>query len=423
MIVRLPYGRDGLTLDLRGLRVNNLRPEGPSGVRDPAEAVGRAVDRPLDGPPLGDLARGRRSAVVVVPDATRWVDLGRTLPPLLHRLEGAGIAPDRQRVLVACGTHPPVSGEELVSLVGDLPRETEVLQHDSRSEDSLVPAGRLESGATLRLNRWAVETDLLVTMSVVRHHYFAGFGGGPKMIFPGLAGYDEIQANHSRVLERTDRGWRRHPACEPGVLEGNPVAAEIAAAADLRPPDLALCLAPGVDRGFAGAFAGSWRTAWGAAVDRVRASFEVGAEAFDLVVASGGGWPGDRTLIQAHKGLDAACRFAAPGGEVAFAAALTGGLGSPDMEEFVDDPRPEAILERLGERWVQYGHTTLRLVEKTAAFDVKLVSGLEENSARRLGFEPFSSLDDVAAGWRERCAGAVVGVMSGPAVFPNRKFG
>jgi hypothetical protein len=121
----------------------------------------------------------------------------------------------------------------------------------------------------------------------------------------------------------------------------------------------------------------------------------------------------DETLIQAHKALDAACRFLAPGGEILFVAAMEDGSGSSDMEPFLADPRPQAILERLGRSWVQYGHTTLRIVEKTALFRVHLVSRLDPVLAERLGFLPVRSADEVIEGWRERFPGATVGVMSG----------
>ncbi|MCD4749005.1 MAG: lactate racemase domain-containing protein [Thermoanaerobaculales bacterium] len=419
MIVRLPFGREGLALDLRGFRVHNLRPEGKRGVRSVADLIEKAVDRPLDGLPLVDQARGRRSAVVVVPDATRSVDLPGILPPVLSRLARAGIPSSRQRILVACGTHPPISEEELSALVGPLPDGVTILQHDARDTEVLVAAGALGTGLPIRLHRWVMETDFLVTLSSVRHHYFAGFGGGPKMIFPGVAGYEEIQTNHSRVLEITEKRIRRHRACEPGILKANPVAEEIAEAADRRPPDMVLCLVPGVDGGFSEAFAGPWRSSWDAAVEQVRTTFEVPAAEFDMVVGSGGGRPSDETLIQAHKGLDAACRFVRPHGEVAFVASLQGGLGSVEMEAFVEDPRPEVILNRLARGWIQYGHTTLRIIEKTSQFRIRLVSHASPSIVRRMGFEPENSLEEMLKAWRTDREGATVGVLPGPAVYPR----
>lgn len=419
MIIRCPYGDGAVPLDLRGFRVRALRPEGPRGHADPAGLVLEALERPLAGPGLETLARKAGRITVVVPDGTRSAEIPAVLPVLSDRLERWGLPPARQTVVIACGTHPPVAAETVPTLVGTLNRDVTVVQHDSRDAGSLVAVGEVGGPGPIRLNRAVVKTDLLVTIGAVRHHYFAGFGGGPKMTFPGVAGYEEIQANHARVFD-LDRG-ERVAACDPGRLNGNPVAEEIARAADLHPPDLAVCLVPGVDRGLAAAFAGPWRQAWHRAIEGVRSSFEVEAGNFDFVVASGGGAPSDETLIQAHKGLDAACRFARPGAEVLFLASMAAGPGARAMQPFLDDPRPEAVLDRLKERWIQYGHTTLRIVEKTARFRVHLVTDAAWEGLDGLGFVRVPSADEVVDRWRETVPGAVVGVIPGPVVFPRRK--
>jgi nickel-dependent lactate racemase len=202
-------------------------------------------------------------------------------------------------------------------------------------------------------------------------------------------------------------------------LDGNPVAEEIARAADCRPPDCALCLVPGRDGRPAFAAAGPWRIAFAAAVERARSWYEIAGGRFPLVVASAGGGPADATLIQAHKGLDAACRFLDEGGEVLFAADLSSGGGSPDMQPFLDDPRPSAIMQRLAERWVQYGHTTLRLVSLTARYRVHLVSRLDDALARRLGFHPVSDPASIVHGWRRTRGADTVAVIAGQPVFPR----
>jgi nickel-dependent lactate racemase len=279
--------------------------------------------------------------------------------------------------------------------------------------------GEIRPGIPLHLDREAVETDLLITVGAVRHHYFAGFGGGPKMVFPGIAGHDEIQANHSLVLHRTDDLLERHPGCEPGILLGNPVWEEIAGAADLRPPDFAVCLVPGRNGGIAWVGAGSWRKAFTLAVERAREWYELPSGHYQHIVACGGGRPGDSTLIQAHKGLDAACRFAEPGAEVVFAAELESGPGSPAMEPFLADGDQASILDRLDEGYVQYGHTLLRILEKTEQHRVFLMSSLDRETAIRLGFIPVNDLAEVADRWREEGVQDPIAVMSEAHVWPQ----
>ncbi len=420
MIVKLPFGQETVALDLRGMRVRPIVPGAPSGHRDARELVATAIDRPLGGEPLQELARDRGSATIIVPDSTRKLPLPEILPVIFKRLHGAGIRARNITVLVACGTHPGIGREGTRELVGELPDGVTVIEHDSRCTEELARVGELRPGLPLRLHRAAVEAGFLITVGSVRHHYFAGFGGGPKMVFPGVAGYEEIQANHSLVLAQSSDGARtRHPGCEPGCLQGNPVAEEIARAADAHPPDMAVCLVEGGTREISWAAAGPWRQAFEAAVGQARSWYEVNEDRrFDVMVASGGGAPSDSTLIQAHKGLDAACRFLAPGGQLLFVAAIDQGAGSTAMSPFLDDPDPAAILESLSEKWVQYGHTTLRMLEKTSRFSIALHCHLDPVLSRRLGFKPVDGVQDLIDRWREEFPGVTVGVMASGAVYP-----
>jgi lactate racemase len=418
VILKLRYGRGALTADLRGLRCHDLRPSAPRHGPESAELVKNALDRPLDGLPLAELARGRHRVAVLVPDATRKAWLPEVLPLLLHRLRHAGVGDEQVTVLVACGTHLAVPEGEFEHVAGPLPAGVALVQHDSRDAAALAPVGVLPSGLAVRLSRTVLDADLVVAVSKVQHHYFAGFGGGPKMVFPGVAGYDEIQANHAKVIDLAASPPHRHPGCEPGRLFGNPVAEEIAAAARLRPPDLSLLLVEGAEGRPGWAASGSLDTVFQAACRQAAAWYEVSAPSLRRMVVSAGGAPVDDTLIQAHKALDAACRFVEPGGEVLFLAECGQGAGSPAMEPFLADPRLEAIVAALARRYVQYGHTVLRIVEKTARFRIRLVSRLPEELQARLGFLPVAAPGAVLERWREETPGEAVGLMPGPPVYP-----
>ncbi len=419
MIVKVPYGDGALAADLRGQRCRPLQPEAPRG-QPPRRIVGQALEAPSASSRLEDRAADARAVTVVVPDATRKAWLPEVLPEVLARVAAAGVSPSATTVLVACGTHPAVGADRLAALLGPLPDGVAVEQHDARDASALRQAGRTASGLDVRLNRRVVDADLLVTVSTVQHHYFAGFGGGRKMIFPGVAGYEEIQANHARVIDLDAEPPRRHPGCEPGVLDGNPLAEEIAAAAALREPDLSIALVAGADGRPAWAAAGDADEVFAEAVERARAWYEIDAGPFERMVVSAGGRPVDRTLIQAHKMLDAAARFCRDGAEIVFAAACEDGPGSPAMAPFLDDPRPEAIIARLSERYVQYGHTTLRLLEKTARFRIAMATTLPDALVQRLGMAPVHDLQARLDGWRADDDAPPVGLLLGGAVYPRR---
>src|SRR5512140_1125776 len=118
MVLKLRYGHDTVTADLRGLHCHELRPNVPHHTLPADDLVRAALEEPLEGPSLRELASGRRCVTVLVPDATRKAWLPDVLPQVLSRLRAGGVAFPNITVLVACGTHPPASGPELAELVG-----------------------------------------------------------------------------------------------------------------------------------------------------------------------------------------------------------------------------------------------------------------------------------------------------------------
>ena len=80
MPVRLDYGRGGMLVDLAGIPHRVLERRGAPVLPDPVDAVRHACAAPIGTPPLAELARGRRSAVVVISDRTRPVPYASVLP-------------------------------------------------------------------------------------------------------------------------------------------------------------------------------------------------------------------------------------------------------------------------------------------------------------------------------------------------------
>ena len=80
---------------------------------DAAGAIHAAFSKPIKAPPLAELARGRRSACILVCDITRPVPNKLFLRPMIEILVAAGIPLDQINILVATGLHRPNEGDEL----------------------------------------------------------------------------------------------------------------------------------------------------------------------------------------------------------------------------------------------------------------------------------------------------------------------
>lgn len=293
---RIPFGGKEVQVRLpEGTDV--LRMKEPEPVADPAAAVREALEHPAGTKPLLTLAREKRAAAlaagreakacIVVSDNTRPVPYKGEqgiLLPLLRALIGAGFEPGRILVLVATGTHRPMSGPELVAMLGEEPFSMgiEVLNHDCHDESNLVHAGTTARGTVARINRRYVEADLKILTGLVESHFMAGASGGRKAICPGIFGEEGTFIFHSAAL-------MAHPQARDLVIEGNPVHEESLAVARMAGADFIANVT--VDGSFriTGVFFGELAQAHAAAVAKLKSyvAIPVG-KPYDLVVTHGG---------------------------------------------------------------------------------------------------------------------------------------
>jgi lactate racemase len=210
---------------LAGREVARLAPIDPPPI-DLAAALATALAAPVGAPPLRELARGKRTAVIITSDATRATPSATLIGPVVDELSRGGIAADDVEVVIGLGAHRPATPDEIRHLLGaQWAARLRVSNHDARAGD-LVALGQTARGVPLLLNRRVAGADLKIAFGQVEPHEFAGFTGGRKAILPSVAGYETIVRNHALDMLTT-------PTARPGILDGNPVHEEMLAAARL----------------------------------------------------------------------------------------------------------------------------------------------------------------------------------------------
>jgi len=324
MKVRLDYGRDGLEVELPDenvVAVLGLKPAPP--IQEAASDISSALACPIGSEPLSRLAAGRRDACIVICDVTRPVPNRVLLPPILEALDAGGLTRDRVTILIATGTHRPNEGAELEAMLGrDIVSTCRVVNHVCTDAGSQRYLGISPNGVPVYLDRTYCDADLKLTVGLIEPHFMAGFSGGRKLVMPGVAALETVQAWHSpRFLE--------HPNATNGVVDGNPVHEESLAIAKMARPDMAVDVTLDDQNRITGVFAGDLEEAWRAGVafasEHVRAQV---AEPVDIVVSTCAGAPLDATFYQAVKGMVGALPIVKPGGSIVIASECAEGIGS-----------------------------------------------------------------------------------------------
>ena len=292
--------------------------------------VARAAHR------LGTQLEGLRGQdiLVLVPDRTRQFDPALTLLPLLDGLIENGASGEAIRVAIASGSH--VATEDDVRRLGRLPHGVRVLRHDPDGPSAL--AGTTPGGTEVRVNPALLESDVVCAIGPVAFHYFAGFGGGGKLLFPGLGERRSIAANH-RLSLAPERGLAN--GVEPGRTRDNPVARDLREAHRLLPQAHHLTLGTRLGTEFACRWSNPLQFDL---LCKVWASERIRGEARSADMVLGNAQP-DIDVVQSHKALYHLALYARDGASILLGGACPEGIGSPTLARWLALP-DRATLER-----------------------------------------------------------------------------
>lgn len=160
------------------------------------EQVGQAVANPVGMAPLSEYARGKKEVVIIFDDMARVTRAAEIIPHVLAELASAGIKDNQIRFIGAGGMHGAMNRVDFARKLGEeVLRRFPVYNH--APYDNCVYAGTTTRGTKVFINAEVMHCDLKIGIGSVVPHIMAGFGGGSKIILPGVASYESIVALHS----------------------------------------------------------------------------------------------------------------------------------------------------------------------------------------------------------------------------------
>ena len=286
------FGRKQIAVDVpEESSVFGMQPVTP--LDSPEDKIRAALENPDGTPPLSRIVRDklqanpRPKAVVVISDDTRPVPYRGPegiLFPVIDILTGAGIKPENIRILVATGTHLPMSEPELGRILD--PRVMSlgipILNHDCRDITSMTTVGRTDLAGEVRINSTYMESDIKILTGLVESHFMAGASGGRKSLCPGLMGENTTAVIHGGAILQS-------PMAADLVLKGNPVHEETLKVARMAGCDFIVNATLDSRYRLSGVFAGDLEQAHLRAVEKIKAyvGFTANGE-YDLVISHGG---------------------------------------------------------------------------------------------------------------------------------------
>ncbi|MEX2183760.1 MAG: nickel-dependent lactate racemase [Chloroflexota bacterium] len=367
--------------------LDHLKPVVVAALQDPGAAVREALDRPVGTAPLEELVRGSQKVLIVTDDLTRPTPTWLLLPDILARIEQAGVRDDSVTILIATGTHRPMTDAELRSKLGPAAVDRyRIENHRYDALDQLVELPETAGGVPVTVNRLVAEADFIIGVGNIVPHRYCGWAGGAKIIQPGVSGEATTAATHLMIT--------KDPLAKLGVVE-NSIRHGIEAVADRVGLSFIVNTILNGDADVVAVVAGDFRQAFRHGVEIARTVFGApyGAQV-DVVVASS--HPSDINLWQAGKAFYVGDLIVREGGVIILVSPCYEGVG--EHGSFTSLLRHDyATIDRLVAT-----HQVEDRISAAAALAVALVrarcdiwlvtSGITPADAEEMGMRHFTDL-------------------------------
>lgn len=334
-----------------------------------------------------------KEVAIVVADKTRLCSYPEYLPWLTEILIKSGAKKENITFYIAYGTHPKQTEEESLNSYGSIYGEYRFVHHDCTDDSVFEIAGKTKNGTPVTIRKDILKSTLIITFGAISHHYFAAYGGGRKLLFPGLGARKAIYNNHGLFLDR--KSGKLSAGCQPGNLEGNPLAEDLKEIDTYMPEKISV-------HGIMNASGKVCRLIAGKTYEDFVAACKIhdnyyrynSNEQYDLVVASSGGYPKDINFIQAHKSVHHAAAFVKDGGTLIVLAECIDKIGSNYFMKYLEAGSFKAAFAMLEKNYEGNGGTALSMMTKTQRINIQMLTTLDDSACKTLGVKKLNE-DDV----------------------------
>jgi nickel-dependent lactate racemase len=424
MQVDINYAKGNLTLDLDDRYDVTVIAKNPMPVlADPKAAIIEAINNPVGGGVLDDLAGPGKTACILICDITRPVPNGLFLPILIKRLMDQGVTASDITVLVATGLHRPNEGAELEELVGSewVMNTVNIVNHFARDDATHTDLGKTETrGTSVLIDSRFVDADIKIATGLVEPHFMAGYSGGRKVIAPGVAHADTITTFHNAE-------FMENPNAINCNLIGNPLHEEQLEIVKMVGGALALNTVIDEHRQLSMVTFGEIIESHAQAVNFVKSYTEVTVpQLFKTVVTSTAGYPLDKTYYQTVKGMVGAMDILEPGGNLIIASACDEGMGS---DEFVESQKrlislgPDEFLTEIQKKSradIDEWQTEMQLKPMRIGTIHLYTDGLTDEELVLTGVNIVTSVEDaIAQSVQQSGDNRIAVIPEGPYVIPS----
>jgi len=185
-----------------GWEINVMNMKGYGAPVLTAQQLAQGMSKPIGTAPLREIAAGKKTVAITFDDLTRATPTYVMVPWVLRELKAAGIKDEDILFMGSFATHRPMTHTEVEKKIGKEPANKYAwLNHTCFYGCKEI--GTTSYKTNVQVNQTFLDADLKITLSGIKVHYDAGYGGGAKAIMPGLSHIDTVEHNHNVILRQT----------------------------------------------------------------------------------------------------------------------------------------------------------------------------------------------------------------------------
>lgn len=232
------YGNKGLKLrfpeewnvHVCSMPGENRRAIGPKAIKE-------ALANPIGSKTISSLAENKEEVVIIFDDMTRPTRAYEIMPFVLEELRKGGISDDHIRFVDALGCHGADDRIDFAKKLGeDIVERFPVYNHNPFY--NVTDTGETSRGTPVQVNSEVMECDLKIGVGCVVPHGMSGYGGGAKIILPGVTSYETIYHNHGFVFKSSPDSNTNHPTAGWAKVDENVMRLDLEEAAKLARLDI-----------------------------------------------------------------------------------------------------------------------------------------------------------------------------------------
>jgi lactate racemase len=188
------------------------------------EQINDAIISPAGSPRIRDLCKGKQKVCVLFDDMSRGTPTFRIIPHILRELQAGGVKDNQIEFICALGAHQAFDRSALARKVGEnIIAKYPVYNHSPFTTCSSL--GKTSYGTKVEVNSEVMDCDLKISIAGVVPHPMFGYGGGGKIVMPGVSSWNSIVENHS-VTHKNYAVSKKNNTGAKGVVDNNPFTAD-----------------------------------------------------------------------------------------------------------------------------------------------------------------------------------------------------